>query len=583
MKGKILLFLFALPFFSVGVWMGYSIGSAFYESYQMQQWHVVPATLTSAGYNSHPGDDSTTYEAYARYTYVIDGQHYSGDRVSISGGSDNIGDYQQDTGSYLSGLLVRGESVSIYVNPNDPSISIIDPTIRWGLIGFKSIFFFVFGGVGLGLIIWVFKAPKEKDLTEQKYVAQPWLANDDWQSATIKSNSKATMYFTWGFAAIWNLISAPLPFLMHKEVLEKQNYAALLGLLFPLVGIYLIIWAAKRTREWNRFGPAPVTLDPFPGSIGGHVGGTIDINLPFDARNRFSATLTSLRSYISGSGKNKSRKESAEWQDVQVAKSTTGAKGTRLTFRFEVPQGQQQADASQLDDSYFIWRLNLKSELEGADFDRDYEIPVYATSQQSKTIRNFSAEQAKSKQKEIDSADIQSLFSTTQTASGTAMRYPIGRNIGGGIGGLLFGVIFGGIGWFLISSEGHTFMGSIFGFFGVLIGIFSLYSMLNSLEVYHDGNDLVSVRRILGIPVRTTRIRRSDILRFEKDVGSKTQSGSKHVVRYSVSVVASDGSEMKVGEGFKGVSQANAAVAYMTSLFSLRSLEQENDDFLTAD
>ena len=27
----------------------------------------------------------------------------------------------------------------------------------------------------------------------------------------------------------------------------------------------------------GRFGPAPVTLDPFPGSIGGHVGGTIDL------------------------------------------------------------------------------------------------------------------------------------------------------------------------------------------------------------------------------------------------------------------------------------------------------------------
>lgn len=583
MKGKILLFLFALPFFGVGVWMGYSIGSAFYQSYQMQHWQVATATLTTAGYNSNPGDDSTTYEAYATYNYEFDGQRYSGSRVSISSGSDNIGDYQQDTGSYLNGLLVSGETVPVYVDPNNPSSSIIDPTLRWALIGFKSIFLFVFGGVGLGLIIWVFKAPKEKDLTDPKFIDQPWLANDDWQSASIKSNSKSAMYFTWGFAAIWNLISAPLPFVMYEEVLEKQNWPALLGLLFPLVGIYLVYWAITKTREWNRFGPAPVTLDPFPGSIGGHVGGTIDVNLPYDAANEFSVTLTSLRSSISGSGKNRRRSESATWQDVQLAKSSSGAKGTRLIFRFEVPEGQKEADASQVEDAYQIWRLNLTAELDGANFDRDYELPVYATAKRSAAITNFSVEQAKERQQKIDTADIQSLFDTAHTATGKSMRYPIGRNLGGGIGGLLIGLIFGGIGWFLFDAEGHHFMGSIFGFFGVLIGTFGLYSMLNSLEVYQEGSDLVSVRRILGIPVRKNRIRRTDILRFEKDVGSKTQSGDKHVVRYSVSVVANDGNEMTVGEGFKGVSQANAAVAYISNLFGLRTLERENDDFLAAD
>ena len=53
---------------------------------------------------------------------------------------------------------------------------------------------------------------------------RPWLANDAWQMATIRSSSKAAMYTTWGFAGIWNLISAPLPFVMYKEVVEKENW-----------------------------------------------------------------------------------------------------------------------------------------------------------------------------------------------------------------------------------------------------------------------------------------------------------------------------------------------------------------------
>jgi hypothetical protein len=84
------------------------------------------------------------------------------------------------------------------------------------LVGFKSIFLFVFGGVGLGLIIFTFRTPKEKDLSDPKYRDTPWLANDKWQTVVIKSNSRIAMWAGWGFAAFWNLISAPLPFVKWR-------------------------------------------------------------------------------------------------------------------------------------------------------------------------------------------------------------------------------------------------------------------------------------------------------------------------------------------------------------------------------
>jgi hypothetical protein len=311
MKGRIFLFLFALPFFGVGVWMGYSIAANITDAWQMRQWVATDGTLLSAGYETHSGSDSNTYEAYAEFSYEFGGHRYTSTRVAIAGGADNIGDYQQDLGRYLSGAKNRGETIIVFVDPDEPSEAIIDRSLRWGLVGFKSIFLFVFGGVGLGLIIFTFRTPKEKDLSDPKYRDTPWLANDKWQTALIKSNSRMAMWAGWGFAAFWNLVSAPLPFVIYTEVTEKNNLPALLGLLFPLVGIGLITWAVKSTLEWNRFGPAPVTLDPFPGSIGGHVGGTIDVNLPYDSNTQFSLTLTSLHSYISGSGKNRSRKESA--------------------------------------------------------------------------------------------------------------------------------------------------------------------------------------------------------------------------------------------------------------------------------
>lgn len=151
----------------------------------------------------------------------------------------------------------------------------------------------------------------------------------------------------WLFAGVWNLISAAMPFIAYREVVDKGNYAGLLALVFPLVGIGLLVWAIRRTREWRRFGPAPVSLDPFPGSIGGHVGGTIDLAVPFDP-----------------------------------------------AARFDVPEGLDESDAVKKNDRHHLWRLNLSAELPGADLDRDYEIPVYATAAASRRLSDRALSEA---------------------------------------------------------------------------------------------------------------------------------------------------------------------------------------------
>ncbi|NOR37246.1 MAG: DUF3592 domain-containing protein, partial [Woeseiaceae bacterium] len=153
MKGKIVMSIFALPFFGTGVWMLWSVSNVFVEAFQTEGWVQVEARLLSGGYTSHRGDDTYTYEAYARYTYDIQGQTFVADRVGLSSGSDNIGRYQQEMGNNLSRAHTGGESILVYVDPNDPSQAIIDRGVRWGMVGFKSIFLFVFGGVGLGLLI----------------------------------------------------------------------------------------------------------------------------------------------------------------------------------------------------------------------------------------------------------------------------------------------------------------------------------------------------------------------------------------------------------------------------------------------
>jgi len=571
MKGKIVATLFGLPFFAVGVWMLWSIGSAVFDASQMRGWVQVNATLTRGGYETHSGDDSDTYEAFGDYTYSFGGARYTGNRVSLSSGGDNIGSYQQDMGRRLQSTARAGGSLVVFVDPANPGRSIIDPGLRWGLIGFKSIFLFVFGGFGLGLIIFVWRSAPEKDADLPEYRESPWLLNDAWQTPTILSSSKSAMWGAWAFAAFWNLISAPLPFLLYEEVTQKDNYLALVGLLFPLVGVGLLVWAIRRTLEWRRFGAAPVTLDPFPGSIGGHVGGTIDLAIPYDANIRFQLTLNNLHSYVSGSGKSRSRKEEAEWQDTMVAFAEPGTRGTKLTFRFDVPAGLSPSDTDH-DDSYHIWRLNLSAELPGTDLDRSFDIPVYETATASRRLPDRALQTARHEQNIVDDESVGRIVTVKSGGTGKQLHYPMGRHFSSAFSGILVGAIFAAAGWFLAVHEDQSIFGGVFGLVGTLIAVFCLYLIVNSLEVSRQAADIISVRRLLGIPISRQTMHQNSFVRFRTKSTMKTQSGGKHTVFYSILGVDRQGNEILLGEGFKGESESRAAMRLMAREFGLREL-----------
>ncbi len=569
MKGKIGLSLFGLPFFAVGVWMSWSIGSTFLDAQQMRDWQATPAQLQSAGYNTSRGDDSDTYEAYASYTYTFAGQTYSAKRVGINGGTDNIGDYQVDMGNRLSRVLAAREPITVFVNPEHPAEAIIDRELRWSLLGFKAIFLFVFGGVGLALLIYAWRLQPPKPVDAHTASETPWLQNPKWTTPSIRSGSRASMWGAIGFAVFWNLVSAPLPFLVYEEVLQKDNKPALLGLLFPAIGIMLLVWALRRTFEWRRFGPTLLTMDPFPGSIGGHVGGTIDLNLPFDPAQEFEVSLTCLHSYLS-SGKNRSRRESAEWQDSTLAHAEPFGNGTRLSLRFAVPAGLRESAAARDDDSYYLWRVSLSANLPGTDLDRDYDVPVYSTGQLSHSLPEMALQNAETRQAGFAEQRIRELFQFEQSATGKRMHFPMGQQFGAILNGVLIGGIFAVAGWFLMFRGDAPVFGFVFGGVGGIIALASTYMLFKSLDVYQESTAIVSVRRFLGIPLRRRRMERHRFAHFRRQQSLKTQSGGKHVIHYSLYAVDQVGNELLLGEGFSGESDTNAAEQFIAREFNLQ-------------
>jgi hypothetical protein len=418
--------------------------------------------------------------------------------------------------------------------------------------------------------VFAIRAPRKVDASLPEFVATPWRLNPDWHSATITSNSRVAMWGVWAFAAIWCLISAPLPFVAWNEVVEKQNYLALAALLFPLVGVGLVGWAVKQTREWRVFGRTPVTLDPFPGSIGGHVGGVIETRHHFDSSQAVVVTLSNVHSYTTGSGKNRRRAENNLWQDQVVAHCEAGPQGTRLVFRFDVPDDLHPSDAAPAGDSHYLWRLHLAAELPGTNLERDFLIPVYATAESSARIPAARSGAAAHLQQAVFAQVRRKRVRIRNDGSGKTLQFPMGQALVSNLAAILIGGTFAGAGWFLVVQEHKPVFGSIFGGTGALIALAAFYMLFKSLEVTHSGDSIHSVRRWLGIPLGRKLLRRHEFSHFKKSSNMQTQAGNRSLRNYRISGVDQAGREVVLGEGFIGELEVKAGIRMLTQELGLQ-------------
>ncbi|MES9993881.1 MAG: DUF3592 domain-containing protein [Candidatus Thiodiazotropha sp.] len=567
-----LLAIFGLPFFAIGVFFVFKTALSVLDAMQMASWQQTHGTLISAELSHHRSDDTTTYQAKAQYNYQVDGVEYSGDRVAINGGSDNIGDFQQQLGRKLKRLHRTQQPVPVYYNPTNPNEAVINRDLRWGMVGFNAIFIVLFGGAGLGLIIFGLRGKRVIDTPEA--AEKPWLARPEWADNRILSGARVGMYTFWGFTVFWNALSIPAAFAV-PEVWRKEGALALLVLLFPLIGMGLLYWTVKKTLEWRRFGYTPLTLDPFPGAIGGDVGGEIEVDIPYAMGLVCEVTLSSLYSYESGSGKNRSRSEDVKWQDSGYAQVERSVRGIRLSFRFSVPEGLNPSEEET--GNYHLWRLTIKLEQPGIDLDRSYTIPVYATGEKSRFQHLDSGRESPQGMPELSAEMALPLHrnGTLQELYYPMLRQPLFSTLFTVIGGVF--AIAGVVLWGKAAQEGMPlyFLGGIFTFLGSITALAGLYTALNSLYVAWDGRQLVTIRRLLGITVRWRNARYDELQEIELKKGStSTQSGNSHKINYHVIAHTKKG-KIVLAENLDSHTKAKLVTAFFRDQFKLQEPRED--------
>lgn len=556
--------LFCLPFALVGVGAFGYVGWMFFQSVQMQRWEPVPATILTVELKEHYDSDSgTSYATQATYSYVIEGTEYRGDRVGLHGGSDNIGNFQHRVHDELEAARRSGRTVPCYVDPGDPQSSILYPEVRWEMVGFALLFGLVFGGVGFGIItagILGAKQEKREGARQAERPEEPWLWRDEWKSGAIRCSSKGSLVVSIIFALLWNLISTPALFALPGE-LADENYAALFILLFPLVGLGLLLWALYEIAKWMKYGESSFEMATVPGVVGGYLAGTVQVDRWLEPPEGFRLRLVCIHRRVTGSGKNRSTREDVLWEDSQVlshALDDPDRARTVLPVHFQIPFDCEPSTPEK-SDTRTLWRLEVTAAVPGVDYKAEFEVPVFKTDASSETppeVPDFAQAYR------VDVPESEALAGLRigvieRIGGGIEVLYPALRNFGATLGLTIFTVIWGAVVVFLWHSDAPMLFPIVFGIFGALLLLGTLDSWFGSWRVEVYGGGINISKRYLGIG-STTSLQPEDV----RDIHAKVSSQSGKTTYYSIRVQTPD-KTYTAGSGIKGKAAADHIVEQM--------------------
>ncbi len=564
-RGLGCLILFALPFAGGGLFVAFLAARSLVGWIETRGWEPTPARITHADLEVSHGDDSTTYKAVARYEYEWQGTRFTGDRVSHHFGSDNVGSFHEDAYAKLSRHRSSGEPFTCFVNPDDPSESILYRRLRWGLFALMALFSTLFTGAGVGIVIlgiYSVRKTEAQEALEETHPNDPWLWKTDWQDGKIKSTGKAQFILPLVMATFWNLISAPLAFLIPREVLENDNKLALIGLLFPIVGVGLAIWAIRAFIRWKRFGDSVFEMAAIPGVIGGKLIGRIVTSVDLKPAEGFGLTLSCINRVTSGSGDSRRTTERVLWQqERRLLREPLDWDPTKseIPVLFALPYDMSPTE-ERSDDDEVLWRLELKADVPGVDYAAQFEVPVFRTidSQPDFELEDSPYEGLEAPRDPQKALADDNIIEDISPAGYRRFVFPPARHKGAALGLTFFFLIWSGFTWLLFKLDAPILFPIVFGLFELLLfmGVVTLWLESRSIEIRNQ--ELVLSGGMLGFK-RRRMISRSLVTDIRPVRGM--QSGNK--LYYQIKVETADGKSHLAASRISSLSLAHQIIDAM--------------------
>ena len=377
----------------------------------------------------------------------------------------------------------------------------------------------------------------------------------DWASGVASTTGRKELRVLWLGAGIMNTLGLPVGWMTLFGDRDLPVYLQVVLPAFTLLGLHILFIAVRDSLRWRRFGRLQMTLDPLPGSIGGHVGGSLELPIHQAADSDFRVMLLCLRDRLVKTTDGSGRSESVEWGKETLPELERSGGGIRLRYTFEVPDGLPPS--GEPSDDYHKWVVRVQADVPGADLDQVFEVPALAMDPPMEA-----REPALS---EATAADVPALsprvVRVQRNRGGLTLSFPAGR---GGFSGLMllsFGAVFAGGGVFALVSTTDVGAGGligavtvgfggffllVFGGFGALMMFLGLYTLVNSLVVEIRNGKIVT-RRSFFISFKRM-VRFEDVEKIEMDVHSRVGQGAKSLSHMRIRGFARGGRRIPLGD-----------------------------------
>jgi hypothetical protein len=153
----------------------------------------------------------------------------------------------------------------------------------------------LFGGFALAYmaVMWAARGKlQEQAKLRTRHPDQPWLWQGDWAAGRIEDSSRSTLWTSWAFTVFWNMIGFPSGYLGVQAALQQGKPGGYVALIFPLIGIGLLIWALRATIRYRKYGVSRLELATIPAVIGHSLAGTVRVSTSIESPEGFLATLS---------------------------------------------------------------------------------------------------------------------------------------------------------------------------------------------------------------------------------------------------------------------------------------------------
>ncbi|MEQ8846995.1 DUF3592 domain-containing protein [Botrimarina sp.] len=532
--------LFALPFAAVAAWMAWSLAATVWTYYDSQSWRRADAEVVSTELLRTSTDGGVSYRVEAEYRYEVDGQTYTGDRVSLASAFESDS-FARRLHERLESAKAAGKTVTVWVDPESPERALIDRDLRWRVVVFHLPFVICFGLFGFGLLgglVYVRRKERRDARRLARQPGEPWRMRADWETGVIRSSDASAIAAPAIFATFWNGLTVPMAVVASQDDTLEWWAKAFLGL-FVLIGAVMAGFALYRVARYLRHGASVLRLANTPGVVGGELAGVVLAPAGLRQGAEFRVKLACLQTRRERDSDGETRVLVPVWEDERLVERTlhdpSGKAGVPLRFTIPSDALPSAPDA----DLPVVWRLSVAAQADGPDYLAEFDVPVYRTPDSREGVVADGAPLTEYETRETLAARLaREGIRCDEGAGAHSLRLvcPPGRSWKSALAVFAVGVVFLGVGvgvGLMVDEWVRWVIAPTFGLLGAAVAFCGIGLGLGCSEVRIDGDDWLVRSGWYGLRGAGVALRGEDIRRIGVEQAMSESGGSSAAKKWN--------------------------------------------------